>query len=146
MCTVPPRISDGSTYGAGDVADRRHREIARAVGNFEVGQDCVGEAAILPMVAQRAFGFAGGAAGVIQRRDIVGAGETVRAGGARVIDRGKQVDAVIGRAKREDGFQAVRPGCEVAPAIAERIGVNHQHLCFGILDLKQLIVERPQGM
>ncbi len=132
--------------GAGDVADRRHREIARVIGNFEVGQDRVGEAAVFPMIAQRAFGFSGGAARVIQRRDIVGTGKTMRAGSARVIDRGKQIDAVIGGAEREDGFQAGRPGCEVAPAIAERIGVNDQHLRFGILNLKQLIVERPQGM
>jgi len=40
--------------GAGDVADRRGREIARVIRNFEVGQDRVGEAAI-SMIAQRAF-------------------------------------------------------------------------------------------
>ena len=64
--------------GAGDMADRRHREIARRVRNFEIGQDRIGEAAIFAVIAQRALGFAGGAAGVIERCDIVGAGERAR--------------------------------------------------------------------
>ena len=65
---------------ARDMADRRDREIARRIRNFEVGEDRGGEAAIFAVVAQRALGFAGRAAGVIQRRDIVGAGEAARAG------------------------------------------------------------------
>src|SRR5260370_34152414 len=85
MCTVPPSISEGQHLGAGDMADRCDREIARCVGDFEVGERRVGEAAILAMSAQRAFGFPGRSAGVIQRRDIVGAGQTTRTCPARVI-------------------------------------------------------------
>ncbi len=133
-------------FGAGDVADRRHREIARRFRNFEIGQDRAGKAAIFAVVTQCALRFAGRAAGVIQRRDIVGAGEAARASVAGGLDRLQQVDAVIGRAERKDGFHAERLGGEIAAAIAERDAVDHQHLRLGILDLEQLIVERSEGM
>ena len=94
------------------------------------------------MGAQRAFGLSRGAAGVIQYRDIVGAGEATRRRGAHGHDPGQQIDAVAGGAEREDGAQAGCLGGEIAAAIPERIGVNHQNLRFRILDLEQLIVER----
>ena len=131
---------------AGDVADRRHRQIARGVRNFEIGQDRGGETAMLAVVAQRALGFAGRAAGVVQRGDIVGPGEAARRGAAGGLDRLQQVDAVIGRPERENGFQARGARREFAAAIAEGDAVDHQHLRFGIFQLKQLIVQRPQRM
>ena len=131
---------------ARDMADRRHRQVARGIRNFEIGQDRVGETAILAVMAQRALGFAGRAAGVVQRGDIVRAGEAARGGAAGRLDRLQQVGAVIGRAEREDGFQARCPGGEFAAAIAERDAVDHQHLRFGIFQLKQLVVERTQRM
>ena len=81
-------------FGAGDVTDRRHCEIARRVGKFEIGQDRAGESAIFAMVTHRALGFAGRAAGVIERCDIVGAGERARRRVARGLDRLQQIDAV----------------------------------------------------
>ena len=62
------------------------------------------------------------------------------------LDRLQQIDAVIRRAEREDGLQARCPGGELAAAVAERHAVDHQHLRFGILQLKQLVVERTQRM
>ena len=97
-------------------------------------------------MAQRALGFAGRAAGVVQRGDIVRAGEIARGGAACALDRLQQIGAVIGRAEREDGFQARCPGGEFAAAVAERHAVDHQHLRFGILQLEQLVVERAQRM
>src|SRR5271154_3589449 len=98
MCTVPPRIRVGST----DVADRRHREITRAIRYLEIGEDRTGETAELTVVAQRALGFTCGAAGVAQRRDIVGTGEAACGGVACLLDRLQQIDAVIGRSHRKD--------------------------------------------
>ena len=133
-------------FGPGDMADRRHRQIARVIRNFEIGQDRVGETALLAVMAQRALGFAGRAAGVVQRGDIVRAGEIACGGAACALDRLQQVGAVIGRAEREDGFQARCPGGEFAAAVAERDAVDHQHLRFGIFQLEQLVVERAQRM
>lgn len=116
--------------GAGDVADRRHREVARRIRYFEIRQDRIGETAIFAVIAQRALGFSGDAAGVVQRRDIVGAGKASRVDGAGGFDRGQQIDAVTGRAEREHGIQAGCPGRELAAAIPERVGVDHQHLRF----------------
>jgi hypothetical protein len=45
-------------------------------------------------MAQRALGFAGRAAGVIERRQIIGAGKTARRGTAGSLDGGEQIDAV----------------------------------------------------
>ena len=101
---------------------------------------------IFAVTAQRALGFAGRAAGVIERREIVGAGKTARRRTARGLDRGEQIDAVIGRPEREHGLQAGGSACEFAAAIAKTRAVDHQQLGFGILDLKQLIVERAQRM
>jgi hypothetical protein len=92
--------------GAGDMADRRHGEIARAVGDLEIGEDGVGEAAIFAMGPQRALGFSGRAAGVIERGDVVGLREAARRGVTGLLDRGQQVDAVIGRSEREHGLDA----------------------------------------
>ena len=97
-------------------------------------------------MAQRALGFAGRAAGVIERGDIVRAGEIARRGAAGRLDRLQQIGAVIGGAEREDGFQARCPGGEFAAAIAERHAVDHQHLRFGIFQLEQLVVQRTQRM
>ena len=129
-----------------DVADRRHRQIARGIRNFEIGQDRVGPTAILTVMAQRALGFAGRATGVVQRGDIVRTGEAAGGGAAGRFDRLQEIDAVIGRTEREDGFQTRGPRGEFAAAIAERHAVDHQHLRFGIFQLKQLIVQRTQRM
>ncbi|WGS20017.1 hypothetical protein MTX22_37915 [Bradyrhizobium sp. ISRA463] len=91
-----------------DVADRRHGQIARRVGYLEVGEDRVGEAAIFAMMAQRALGFACCAAGVVQRRDVVGISEIARACAAGRLDRPQQVRAVARRAEREHGLEAGR--------------------------------------
>ena len=132
--------------GAGDVADRRHREIARGIRDFEIGQRSVGPAAIFAMSAQHALGFSGGAAGVVQNREIVRRGKIARAGGAGGIDRGQQINPASGRTEREHGLQACGLGRQLPAAIAKRIGVDHQHLGFAILDLEQLVVERAQRM
>ncbi len=100
----------------------------------------------LAVGAQRAFGFPGRAAGVIQYRDIVGTSQATRRRGAHGHDPGQQIDAVAGGAEREDRAQVGCPGGEITAAIPERIGVNDQNLCFRILDLEQLIVERAQRM
>jgi hypothetical protein len=128
------------------MADRRHREIARRIRNFEVGEDRAGEAAILAMLAQRALGFAGGATGVVQRRDVVDTGEAARRDRAHRNHRGQKIDAVAGGAECEQAAQIGGPGGKLAAAIAERIGIDHQHPRFGILDLKQLILKRAQRM
>jgi hypothetical protein len=70
-----------------DMADRRHRQVTRRVRNFEVGQDRIGEAAIFAVMAQRALGFAGRAAGVIERGDIVRPAKLARRGAAGGLDR-----------------------------------------------------------
>ena len=132
--------------GAGHVADRRHREETRRLRNFEVRQDGAGETAEFAMVAQRAFGFSRGAAGIIQCRKIVRAGQTTSACRARLLERAKQIHPVIGRAEREHVDEVDRPGCELATAVAESIDVNDQRLCFRVLDLKKLILKRPQWM
>jgi hypothetical protein len=76
------------------MADRRHREIARALGNLEIGEDRGGEAAIFAVIAQRAFRFSCRAAGVVEGRDIVRSGEVARGRMAGLFDRGKQIDAI----------------------------------------------------
>ena len=131
---------------AGDMADRRHREIARRIRDLEIGEDRGGEAGILAVIAQRALGFAGGAAGVVQRREIVGPGEAARGGAAGGFDGLQEVDAVAGGPEREHRLEALGPGGELAAAVAERRGIDHQHLGFGILELEQLVVERAQRM
>jgi hypothetical protein len=122
--------------GAGNVADRRHREVSRRLRNFEIRQDGAGEATEFAMIAQRTFGFAGGAAGIIQRRKIVRAGQTTSACRARVLERAKQVHPVTGWAEREHGDEVDRPGRELATAVAESIDVNDQRPSFRILHLK----------
>ena len=101
------------------MADRRHRQIAWRVRNFEVGEDRTGKAANFAVMAQRALGFAGGAAGIIEPGDIVEAGEAARRGAAGRLDRLQEIGAIIGRAEREDGFQIRGLGSELAAAIAE---------------------------
>ena len=73
--------------GAGDMADRGDREIARCVGDLEVGDDRAGSRGILAVIAQRALGFACRAAGVVQRGEIVETSEAPCAGMARALDR-----------------------------------------------------------
>ena len=133
--------------GAGDMADRRHREIARRLGNFEIGQDRAGEAAIFAVMAQRALGFAGGAAGVIQRGDIVGAGQTARGGACR-----PPRSPAAGRCRSSAGPSVntvFRPAALAArsPPRSRKVAASMTSICaFGILDLEQLVVERAQRM
>jgi hypothetical protein len=98
------------------------------------------------MSAQRALGFAGGTAGVIQCRDIVGARQITWCDRAYRDHRGQEVDAVAGSAKREQTARTGYPGCEVGAAIPERVGIDNQNLGVRILDLKQLVLKRSQGM
>src|SRR6185437_11727996 len=100
-------------------ADRRDREIARSLGDLEIGEDRIGEAAIFAMMAQRALGSSRGAAGVVQRRDIVRAGEAARGGAAAALDRGEQIGAVTCGPDREHGLQALRPRRKLAAAVTE---------------------------
>ncbi|MHC2709253.1 hypothetical protein ACVIQS_002114 [Bradyrhizobium diazoefficiens] len=76
------------------MADRGDREIARIFRDFEVGEDRGGSPGIFAVLAQRALGFAGRAAGVVQRGEIVRAGEAMSAGMASDLDRLQQVDAI----------------------------------------------------
>ena len=128
------------------MADRRHREIARRLRNFEIGEDGAGEAAQFAVMAHGALGFAGRAAGVVQRGDVVWPGERARGGAAGGLDRREQVRAVRGRAEREHGLQAGGSGGELAAAVAEGDAVDDQHLRFGILELEQLVVQRTHRM
>ena len=75
------------------------------------------------MVAQRALGFAGRAAGVVQRGEIVGAGEAQRAGVAFDLDRLQEVDAIVGRPHGEDRLELARLRGELE-GDARRILVN----------------------
>ena len=88
------------------------------------------------MGAQRALGFASGAAGIVEAGDVVGAGERARCRMAGGLDRSLQVDAVIGGTECENGFEARGFGREIAAAIAKAHGVDHQHLGLGILKLE----------
>jgi len=99
------------------VADRGYRQVARGIRNFEIGQDRVGKAAILAVVPQRALGFTGRAAGVVQRGDIVGAGKAARRGAACRFDRLQEIGAVVGRAECEDGLQTRGFGGEFAATV-----------------------------
>src|SRR6476620_700551 len=74
MCTVPPRISVGSTF-------------------------------VFAVLAQRALGLAGRAAGGIQRGEIVETCQTLRARMSCALDRRQEIDAVTGRSHGEDRFQ-----------------------------------------
>jgi len=128
------------------VADRRHREIACAVRDFEIGEDGAGEAAILVVIAQCALGFAGGAAGVVQGREIVGARKIARAGVAGLLDHGQEIGAVGRGPQGEDGLEDLRSCRKIAAAIAEGGRIDHQHLGLGILELEQLVVQRAERM
>src|SRR6266566_3448718 len=89
----------------------------------------IGEAAIFAVGAQSALGFSGGAAGVVQRRDVVGDGKAARCRAAGLADRGQKIGAIAGAAEREHGLQAGRLetgrletgrlGRDVAAAIVE---------------------------
>ena len=98
------------------------------------------------MMAQRALGLAGGAAGIVQRGDVVRAGEAAWRGGPGGLDRLQQIDAVTGRTQGENGSDAGCPCRQLAAAIPERVGIDHQQLRLGILELEQLIVQRTQRM
>ncbi|MBB4380225.1 hypothetical protein GGD61_004901 [Bradyrhizobium sp. SBR1B] len=74
------------------MADRGDREVAGGVGDFEIGEDRGGCSGILAVIAQRALGFAGGAAGVVQRGEIIETGEALRAGVSRALDGRQQID------------------------------------------------------
>ena len=134
--------------GAGDMADRRHREIAWRIGNFEVGQDRVGEAAMLrdgcvarPWIfrwCRRCSSVSRYRRGRRNQRGVA-----VPPG----YDRGQQIDAVAGGAEREDRSQV---GCPARRDHRRDPGTHRRQStrtsAFEILDLEQLIVERAQGM
>src|SRR5215470_10005084 len=115
MCTVPPRIRVGSTFVP---ATWRDGEITCGLRDFEIGQDGGGEAAIFAVGAQRALGFARGAAGVVQCGHVAGAGKIFCGRASVCFDRGEQVDAVGRGSEREHGLHAVRTAREIAAAVA----------------------------
>src|SRR4029079_19796886 len=97
----------------------------------------VDKPAIFAVVLQRALGFAGRAAGVVERGDIVGAGEAARRGAACRFDRLQEIRAVVGTAEGEDGLQPRGFGGEFAATVTEGDAVDDKHLRFGIFQLKQ---------
>ncbi|MGY4466660.1 hypothetical protein ACVWWK_002342 [Bradyrhizobium sp. LB9.1b] len=168
QCEIDPLARDGGQYRLGiktlqhvdgaaahqgrqhlcarDMADRSDRQIARRLWNFEVGEDRTCRPAVLAMIAQRALGFSGRPAGVVQCREIVGAGEAQRGGVAFDLDRLQQVDAIVGRSHGEDRLELPRLCGELAAALAEGGRIDHQHLGPGILELEELVSSRPQRM
>ena len=142
----PALHQHGQDLRAGDVADRPDREVARIVGNFEAGENRSGEIAQLAVMAERALGFAGRAAGVVERGDGVGVGEIARRHGAGRLRRCEQVAAVVGVLEREDRPQARRARGQLGAARPEGARVDDEGVGFGILDLIELVGERAERM
>ena len=132
---------------ARDVADRRHRQVARGIRNFEIGQDRAGpsrhtrdDGAARPWICRSCRRCSSAWRYRPGRRSC--APWRCRPLRSPAADRrrnrpGPSVKTVF----KPDGLRG-----ELAAAIAERHAVDHQHLRFGIFQLKQLIVQRTQRM
>lgn len=62
------------------------------------------------------------------------------------LDRLQEVDAIVGDSHGEDSLEPARTRGELAAAIAEGGGIDHQHLGLGILELEELVCPRSQRM
>ena len=98
------------------------------------------------MVAQRALGFAGRAAGVVEDGDGVGVGEVAHGDGAGGFRRREQVAAIIGVFEREHRPQSRRARGKLGAARPEHARVDDECVSFGILDLIELVGERAEWM
>ena len=98
------------------------------------------------MAAERPLGFAGRAASVKQRRDVVRSGEIPRRGAPDSLHGREQIDAIFGAAQREDLAQPCRSRRQLAAALEKGVGVDHQDLSFAIFDLVDLVLQRGQRM
>ena len=137
----------GHDLGAGDMGDRRRRQVARHVGKLEVGGDRDRHGGGRAVAADRALGLAGRAAGVVDGRIVVRIGEIDRRGRADFFRGQHDVATEIRPAHGQHDAQPVgRLGRELAAPLGVRPGIDDQRRGPGILDDVEMIAQRAQRM
>jgi hypothetical protein len=137
----------GHDLGAGDMGDRRSRQVARHGGKLEVGGDRHRHGRGRSVAADRALGLAGRAAGVIDGRVVVGMGEIDRHGRPDPVGGRHDVTAEIRATHGEhDGQPVGRLRGKLAAPLGMRPGVDDERARAGILDDVEMIGQRAQRM
>ena len=137
----------GHDLGAGDMGDRRRRQVARHGGKLEVGGDRDRHGGGRAVAADGALGLAGRAAGVADDGVVVGIGEIDRRGRADFLRGAHDVAAEIRPAHGEHDPQPVgRLGGELAAPLRVRPWIDDERRGLGILDDVEMIAQRAQRM